>query len=225
MLTTLAAYKAWLGYSASDRDAIYTAIITGVDDAVKRYLKQNIEQQTYTIVMDAPNDVNFSLPQLPVTITGTQLYVNWFANGDPSAFTSKDLLTLYTDYIIDPSPDDATVSTTGLVRFMQGWWGVWYQRNGYILTPKAVPAYGAMKIVYQAGYATIPQSIVEAVNLITSKIYNMRRLGLPLVGESLNGYSYSSQSAATALGILQGDPTIRSFLKPFGRQIFVGSYY
>lgn len=226
-LITLAEYKAFAGISSTDatRDASLNAMIAETDDAIKRYLHQNIESATYTTVMDAPNDVNINLPQLPVSFTDFSIYVNWNANGDPSLFTSDDLLTMYTDYLLDPSPDSATISTTGIVRSMQGWWGLWYQRNGYVLTPKSVPAYGCIKVVYTAGYATVPASIKAAANLLVSKLYMMRKIGMPENSTSLNGYSVSWQSAATANGILQGDPTIRSLLKPFGRQLFVGSYY
>lgn len=217
-----------MGLTSTDatRDASLNLMVAEASDAVVRYLRQNIESQEYTAYLDALPSTELLLPQLPVQASGLQIWVNWSANGDPSLFTSDDLLTNYTDYMLDTAPDDASVSHTGIVRLTGGaWWGVRGQRNGYVLASKIVPVRKAVKVVYTAGYTVVPASITMVVNLITAKLFTMRKLGQPLNSENLNGYGYSVQSSSTANGIIQGDPSIKAALKPFGKQVFVGNYY
>lgn len=228
MLSTLALYKSFAGIDTTDatRDAAIIPALSAADDAIKRYLRQNIEYQSYDLILDAYPTTDLVIPQLPVVISTVQLWMNWQANGNPANFTSGDLLTMYEDFQVEPSQDDYTVSTSGILRLTNGtWFGVNYQRNGYVLTPKLVPVRGAIRLSYSAGFTVVPPSITEATNLVVSKMFGMRKLGAPLSNESLNGYSYGVQSTAFANGIIQGDPTIKAMLRPFGRQVFVGTYF
>jgi hypothetical protein len=226
-LTSLSAYRQWLAETTVNaaRDSAWTVMLLEAEDAVKRYLRQNVESQSVTSILAGPPQTTLVLPQIPVQVSGFTLYRNDNANGDTTAFTAADLLTLYTDYTLDIADDDPAVSRSGLVRSLTSTWGNARERGVYSLTPRLVPTPGNIKVVYTAGYATIPASIVTAVHIITSRLWNMRKRGYPLIGESLNGYSYSAQGTATAEGIIQGDPTIRKMLYPFGRQVFVASYY
>lgn len=225
-LSSLSNYKTWAGITSTDatRDAALTVQLQAAEDAVKRFTRSFLEEADYTIVMDAPNAMSLRLPQSPVSLTDFSLWSNADANGDPDEFDDEHLLVMYEDYVLDPSPDDVTTSKSGIVRSLRGYWGIARERPYYSLATKLVPVRGALKITYTAGYATIPPSIVAAVHLITAKLYAMRKLGLPLNSENLNGYGYSTQSAATANGIIEGDPTIRDLLMKFGRPISVGSY-
>lgn len=199
--------------------------IAEVNDAILRFLKNGaIEETTYTVIMAAPVAVTLVLPVVPVLASSLQIYLNVQAQGDPSLFTASTLLTPYTDYMLDVGQTDATTSQTGLVRNLTGAWSVWYGRPPLALANALLPTPGAIKCVFTAGYATVPPSIVSAACLAVSKLYNMRRQGMPATNESLQSYSIGYQSAATANGIIQGDPTIRAMLQPFGRHIFVGSY-
>lgn len=146
-----------------------------------------------------------------------QLYINVDANGDPAAFTSDYLMEMYVDYCLDMGAADPTVSESGIVRLINGVYGVQRERPLYSLSTKITPIRGAVKIVYTAGYATVPPRLRAALQLIVRKIFNARKLGVPLTSESLNGYSYSAQQTATAEGLITGDPTIRKLLTNFCR--------
>lgn len=226
-ITSLQNYKAWLGDTSVNaaRDSAWTVMIAEAEDAVKKYLRQGVESASYTSILSGGPVTHFVLPQIPVAVSGFALYRNDSANGESAAFTSDHLLTMYTDYVLDLAPDDATVSRTGIVRTLGSTWGSSRERSVYSLTPRLVPTPGNLKVTYTAGYSTVPGSIVLAVHILTSKIWHLRKRGVPTVSESLNGYSFSSQNSATAEGVLQGDPTIRRLLAPFGRQVFVGSYF
>lgn len=207
------------------RDASLSAMIDEAIDAVKRYTMNGaLEATEYTQIIDAPPQTTLIIPYAPVSVAGFEFYLNVQANGDPAAFTSAFLLTMYQDYVLDVGPTDALTSESGLVRSLQGAWGIWFERPIYSLTNRLMPVRGAIKLVYTAGYATVPQSIKAALNLIVRKLFNMRKDGVPAISESLNGYSISRQNSATADGIIQGDPTIRNLLKTFCRPQ-VGSYF
>ncbi len=207
-------------------------MIAEANDAVIRYCRNgNLEATEYTQILNAPPHTSIILPFAPViyapdadTPIDFQLYRCDSAYGDPSAFTSDNLLTMFSDYVLDIGPTDITTSESGIVRFLNGAAGVNYERPIYSLAVKLIPIYGALKVVYTAGFATVPASIKAALNIIVRKLYNLRKLGVPLTSESLNGYSYSSQSNASANGIIQGDPTIQQMLRPFCRPQ-IGGYY
>jgi hypothetical protein len=220
-LLTLAAHKAFVGITSTDttRDTALSEIIAEAEEAVIRHCQNgSITQQTYTLVMDAPTYPTLVLPFAPVQVSSFQMFSNWNANGNPALFTSSDLLTMYTDYLLDCSPMNTTVCESGLVRLINSYpWGYNRERPIYSLATKVTPLRGSLMVVYTAGYATVPAVLRSALNLIVRKIYNMRVQGISAVSESLNGYSTSRQGSATAAGIIAGDPTIRQMLATFTR--------
>lgn len=226
-LLTLADAKTFAGITTTDpvRDASLQVIIDEAIDAVKRFCQNGeLIATEYTIILDAPPYNSLVLPFAPVSFVGFQLWFNYAAQGDPTKFGSEFLLTMYKDYMLDPSNRDITTSESGIVRYLYGVWGYAYQRLPYTLTASLIPCVGSIKVVYTAGYDTVPPALSGALNLIVRKIYNMRKLGVPMTNESLNGYSYGSQNSASADGVIQGDPTIRGMLKTFTRAQ-VGGYY
>lgn len=219
-LLTLSQAKAFAGITSTDvtRDSSLAEMIDEAIDAVVSYCRNgNLEETEYTVVLDAPPVTTLVLPHAPVQVADFELYVREDANGNPAAFTADDLWTMYTDYILLTGPDNATESESGIVQSLDGVWGLNRERPVYSLGTKLVPLRGAIKCVYTAGYATPPPRLKMALNLIVRKLYHARKLGVPLVGESLNGYSYSAQQSATADGIVQGDPTVQKLLRSFCR--------
>lgn len=226
-LLTLTEARAFAGITDNNptRDASLQMMIDEAIDAVKRYCNNgDIERTEYTAILPLPLHPTLICPFAPVTYDPDadtpidfQLYVNPGAFGDPSAFTSDFLLEPYTDYALDMGPTNVTVSESGLVRFINGQLFVNRERPTYSLSTKLIPTYGAVKLVYTAGYATVPPAVKGALNIIVRKLFNMRKDGAPAVSESLNGYAITRQSSATANGVLFGDPTVRDMLKTFCR--------
>ena len=233
-LVTLTEAKTFAGITNADpvRDASLQTMLDEVINAVKNHcVNGSLEATTYTIVLDAPPSNVLILPYAPVIYAPTespaidfQLYFNSGANGDPSAFTSDNLLTIFEDYVLQVGRTDTRTFPSGIVRSLRGPWLLNRERPTYSLATKLVPCYGAIKVVYKAGYETVPASLKGAINLAARKLFHARKFGVPLTSESLNGYSYSAQGSATAEGIIQGDPTIRSMLRAFCRPQ-VGGYY
>lgn len=214
-LITLSGWKTQTGTTDTDatRDAAISAMIAEVDAAIIRFLGVPIEQASYTRVLDAPLRNQLVLPYYPVSLSGLQVWLNQSANGDSSAFTSEDLLTLYEDYTLDIDRADGT-SGSGILRKTNGIWGSRYYRPVERLSIALSGIRGAVKVTWTAGYATVPEDIKAAAYLMVSKLYQMRTLGGQMQNESLNGYSYGLAGNATAGSILS-DPTVFALLRPY----------
>jgi hypothetical protein len=214
-LITLLGWKTQTGETDTDatRDAAIALMIAEVEKAIIGYLGMPVEQATYTRVLDAPVRQNIVLPYSPVTLSGLQVWMNTDAKGDPSAFTSSNLLTLYTDYSLVIDQPDGT-SKSGIIRKTAGVWAFRHTRPVERLSPVVTKVPGAIKVTFTAGYATVPADIQAAAYLMVSKLYTMRKLGGQLQNESLNGYSYGLAGNATA-GSIIADPTVVSMLRPY----------
>lgn len=222
-LVTLSYYKTFVSYSASDRDTLYQQLIDECSDAVIQYLKNgSLEATSYTVCLPAPPRRNLVLPHFPILASSLVIKVNLEANGDVTAFTSDDLLTAGTGYVLETGPDNATYSRSGKVTLLNGTWspGNWV-RPMNALSARVEGTQGAVLATYTAGWATVPPSLQAAICLLVSRLYLLRKRGMLASSSSWNG---ASQSLQTPLALLQEDPTIRSMLKPFGRGIFVGGY-
>lgn len=199
-----------------------------IDETISAVLQhcQNgaLERTAYTQILNLPSYPSLVVPFAPVVYApnaGTpidfSLYISTTARGDPDAFTSDHLLRPYIDYILETGPTDITTSESGVVRFINGIWFVNRERPVYSLSTKIVPAYGAVKLVYTAGYDPVPATLRLALNLIVRKVFNARKIGAPISSESLNGYSYSTNSNVTSEGLITGDPGVRKSLATFCR--------
>ncbi len=206
-----------------------------IDEAISAVLAycQNgtLELAEYTQILNLPSYPSLIVPFAPVTYAPDaetpidfSLWIKNDANGDPAAFTSDHLLRPYIDYVLETGPTNITVSDSGIVRFLNGVWAVNRERPVYSLATKIIPGYGSVKVTYTAGYATTPPMLRMVLNLIVRKIYNARKLGVPITSESLNGYSYSTNSNITADGLITGDPSVQKSLRTFCRPQ-VGSYF
>lgn len=197
-LSNLQLLKAYVGYSATDRDVVYGQLITEVSQAIRTRLNQTITAATYTVVLDAPCTPVIVLGEGPVKLAGLTVYYNYQAYGNPAAFTSTNLLTLYQDYYLDVSERDNTVSKSRRLIYLQGAWGANYYRAPSQLSQSLIPTPGAVKVTYSAGFDTVPTDVTMATNLACQKLFMARDRGAMPTSESLTGYSYSLPATATA---------------------------
>jgi hypothetical protein len=215
-IQTLAGYKTFAGITSTDatRDASLSAILTEVNAAISRLCRPWLfERVTMTdVILDAPLDAELVLPVIPVPSI-TSLYLNWSANGDPAAFTSNDLLTPYSGYLLDVNDKVNDWSTTGIVYCRGGqnsnsWgqgslnWGGERHWPPTRLASTLTPGRGAIKVTFPAGCLTVPPEVTLCANLATSMIYARRTYGMPVNSESWNGDSYSMSGAYTAAAAL-----------------------
>lgn len=199
-------------YAGANASAI-TQLCIDVDAAIKKRLAPYYpEPLTKTFYLDAPLSRELRIPYRPVRGI-TSIYYRPGANGDPSAFTSDDLLTAYTDYQFTVDPV-LGYSDSGIVRRIDTLWG-WRafsppERLGYELQAER----GALKVVATIGPAAVPADIALAAHLCVLRLYQFRTTGLPLQSESENGYSYSNASPYTVEAALNS-PDVVSLLAPY----------
>lgn len=221
IILDLPEYRTLTGLNATTdaaRDAALQSILNEVNDALTLAIRQPLNSATYTEYYNAPTTDRIALRQWPVSSV-TTVKVAQGSNGDPAKFTSDTLLDQYTDWILEVDQSNGT-SRSGILRNVNGWWGVSYTRPVGRLASRIDPDYRAVQVVYVAGYVQIPQSLKSAALLMTSRLFHMRKFGLIPGSASLNGASYSLQQMGNATGLLS-DPAVQDFLKPF-QEVFVG---
>lgn len=198
-----------------------TVICTQVDRAIKNKLKRTLEQDDFTIIIDAPTTPCFSIARYaPITIASVDLRFNTLANGDPTQFGTSTQLTLYTDYILDQLPTDPTLSPGNVQRTGQMTWAVDRRPRFSQIRYQEVPTPGAIKIAFEGGYETIPDDLVLAACLTVSQILVRRRFGFMVGNESWNRYSYGLagiglRSTDMLINGILGTPDIEALLNPY----------
>lgn len=199
-------------YTGADATAI-TQFCTDVDSAIKRMLAPYYpEPETLTMYLDAPPSRELILPYRPVRSV-TSVYYHPGANGDPTAFTSDDLLTAYTDYQLQVDPLTSR-NDAGILRRVSAVWGWdWYsppERLGYRLEAQR----GALKVVADVGPASVPPDISNAAYLAVLLMYQWRTTGIPVTSSSWNGASFSTAQQYTADAAIRS-PGVLALLAPY----------
>ena len=207
-------WQAWANQTVTGSDLTSLAMICRmVDASIKKRLNRTIEQATYTgLIMTAPPTRELLLSRFaPISVADFSIYYNPNAQGDASEFTSSDLLTMYTDYMLDVGYNDDDYSQSGIVLNLKGAWGVQGLRPNYSIAFQTVGIAGSIKVSFVGGYANVPQDLIDAACLAVSKTRQLRKLGSGVQSESWNGDSYSLGSGAWERGVY-GDPVIKGIL-------------
>ena len=216
-IVTSTVWQAWANQTLTGTDLASLVVICGqVDTAIKSRINRTIEQATYTdFVFPAPDTAVFNLARYaPILVAGFSLSYNANAQGDPTAFTSGDVLTMYRDYLLQVGPDTQASSLSGLVLNLKGAWGVQGVRPNYSVAFQTTGIPGSILTTFTGGYATVPSDLVEAACLAVSKIRQLRKTGSGVQSESWNGDSYSLGGNAFMYGVL-GDPVIAGILNTY----------
>lgn len=232
-LSSTTRLKLLLGISASDtsQDSRLAQILTGVEAGVKAYLKRDVESATYTEFYDGSGKPKLVLRQYPVTsVTTVHLDARGYYGTPSDAFASTTLLTAGTDYVL-PKEDSGGSRPGFLLRIggptvsgEVGWWppSAWNAGypSGHLLTGRGPTAWprgrGNLKVVYVAGYTSVPADIALAVDQTAAWVSrNGPQGGFGLTGESLEDYSYNLASAA--IGALPELGSARQLLAPYRR--------
>lgn len=210
-------WQAWANQTVTGTDLTSLAMICRqVDAGIKKKLNRTIEQDEYTgLILTAPPEPSLILSRYaPLQVTDFEVYYNANAKGDPSGFTIADLLTMYSDYVLDVGYEDSGSSDSGIVMNLKGAWGVQGWRPNYSIAFQTVGIPGSILLNFTGGYANVPQDLVEAGCLAVSKTRQLRKFGSGVQSESWNGDSYSLGANAFTYGIL-GDPVIAGILSQY----------
>ena len=212
-IITPTSWQAYRGTAVTGDDLTSAgAICAAVDAAIRREIAP-FEPEPLILtdrILDAPIGHVLELPVLPVRSV-TSVYLHWGANGDPSAFTSDDLLTAYTDYYLPVDDHVRDYSRSGLV-FRRGasTWGYEYRRPYNRLAWDVDPNRGAVKVTFLAGPTSVPDDLFGVAAQAVTMLFNRRTTGTPTTSEGWNGYS-ASYAAPFLVSFLQS-PDVQSVL-------------
>lgn len=215
-LITRAEYKASMGIPSGDttHDALHDALIAHVDAAIKRHLRQNIESATYTEFYSGDGTPHLFLRQLPVTGI-TSIHVRSDAYWTNANFTSDYLLTEGTDYAVQWK--QASLCESGIVRRIGNVWpGALIDSRANLLNGPRIDQ-GNIKVVYTAGYATVPSDIKWAAIMSVKQAEASIAGGGPVMSESHEYYSYTLASASEVADRIIATNTI---LAKYRRPVF-----
>lgn len=203
MLVALADYKQFKNDTTTTKDGYYTFLLGLVDEFVKTYVQQKLEQQISIIEYYAMRTIEyFVLNQRPVI----QIRNLWYdPNGEYGQLSGSfdvvnSLLVVGVDYFlkIDNPVSVNSVNATwksrsGLVYLLGGQGqGQWRRRQNY-LNSVLTPSWGTIKVEYDAGYPIIPQDLVLGVCMmvrVLERIIPYGGVGMAMT-ESTQKYSYS----------------------------------
>ena len=188
-LTTLADLKTYLGISDSSEDALLNLLIADADAAILGYIGRTIEQATLTEYYSGDGTQMLLLKQRPVTaVTSVHVYQSGYSGQGSGAFASSTEWTAGEDFYIRTVVENE--SNTGELVAIKGpgtftadhqpkTWGEWPRGTGNI------------KVVYTAGYSTVPSDLAGACRILVAWMRASRDNGMPVKSEKLGAYSYT----------------------------------
>jgi hypothetical protein len=175
-LTTLDKVKAYLGVSTTDDDTLISALIQSVSEAIEHYCGREFAESERTEFHDGRNSGSIVLKCRPVQSVSGVYDDCDRVFPDLSEISSS----CYVFY-----PESGLIELTGGL-FSNGW------RN--------------VKVVYVAGYETVPAAVEQAANILIANFYNRGHSGGDgLDSESVGAYTISYNEAewpASVKGLL-----------------------
>jgi len=151
-LVSLANLKAWIRNTTADKDAILQSIKDGVEEWVKNYCQRDFIIATFTEYYDGDGTTELLVRNNPIT---------WITSiHDDGARDFGDASLISSDNIIS---NDAEGWAAGIVELFL---------DSFSRGTKNI------KIIYLAGYATVPADLQMAVKKICAKIYFEQDKGL-----------------------------------------------
>lgn len=203
-LTTLSNVKAKLGITSTDYDDVLQSLVEQVDALILKYLGRNIETAQYTEYPNGRGTRRIRLKQYPATsVSSVRLdYLRQFV-------ADSTLLVNGTDYTL----------VNGMLLRLNGVWPNARENRWGLLYDATVESIGIIKVVYTAGYDTVPADLTLAADMLVSKLFKISEDGELLASESLEDYSYSRGGSGDAI---DGNPLIndvRGLLAPYKRRL------
>ncbi|WP_339730097.1 phage head-tail connector protein [uncultured Gimesia sp.] len=199
-LTDAVTIKTLLGISDTSLDTVLAVLIPQADSIIKGYLQREIEQATYTEYYSGSGNQVIVLNQTPVqSITSVNEDSDGYFGDGTDAFPATSLLFEGTDYVL--RKDDATateVSKSGILyRIGKAWPRPSSRLRGQLSSAPGL-GLGNLKVVYVAGWATVPADIQFAANKLVTSMLESIDAGGRLESESIEDYSYTLSGAEAA---------------------------
>lgn len=214
-LTTVSVIKTQLGISGTSEDTKLTQLLTQADALIKKYIGQNVEQATYTEFYCGNGTQLLVLNQRPVqSITTIHLDGDGYFGDGSGAFAAADLLTAGEDYVLNRDNNTATEkSLSGIVYRIGTVWDRPSARVAGLLSTVPGIAIGNIKVVYVAGYATVPSDLALACIQMVAMLRENSTIG-NMKSESYEDYSYTLADQSMQNELIG---SVQSLLKPYKR--------
>ncbi len=160
---------------------------------IESWCKRSFGTSAHIEYLTGNNTQRLTLKQTPVTDVAQVLYDadGSFGRGPEPAFdpTSNELVE-GVDWTLDRDSDGGISSSGILFRIGTVWPVLHLYRLPNKLSPTQGPSWGNIKVVYTAGYSTIPADLVAALVLLVAYWRRTMRVGGPIKGERLGRYAY-----------------------------------
>jgi hypothetical protein len=222
-ISTLTRSKILLEIALSDtsKDALLDQIRPGVEAAIEGFCKRSFAEATRTEFYTGSGDSRLLLNQYPVTaVADVRVDLGGYYGTVAGSFGTTTALTAGLDYALEI--DTSGTSRAGVLRRLGGVgssWGAW---PGPIMVPGAggggsltagrdgptwVPVAGSIKVTYTAGFASMPEDLMLAVDQTVALVYRTGKWGgmFGVTSEQLGNYSYTLASQ-----VIAGMPSVGS---------------
>lgn len=196
-LLELEELKDYLGITSTTQDVILDIIRLGVVAAVENQTGREFESQARTEYYDGPGERLLILNHRPVTaVTSVHVDSTGYAGQGTTPFESSSEWT-QGDYFFIRPPVEASERNPGILEAING---VWTKGRGNI------------KVVYTAGYSTLPEDLKLAVCQVCAAVRKRRTTGgSPLQSETIGRYAYQLMNSdeakktdlSNAMGIIE----------------------
>lgn len=171
MLIDLTYAKAYLGISGTSYDTLLTDLIGAASKAVEGYCRRPFEAASYTEYLDGNADTVLQVSKVPVTsLTSVTIGPN---EATPEVIAGSD-------FVLDQATGQIKLKPTSTA------------------TPYFPRGFRNVKVIYAAGFATIPDDVKLACAMIVSNAYNLHAKDNTLAAESLGDYSYQQRAGVTS---------------------------
>lgn len=161
-LTTTANVKSYLAITESTHDTILGTLVTQAEKMIFSYLGKNIESAVYTEYYDGDGSDELHVDQYPI-ISVTSIH------NDTERVFGSDTLIDSDNYVI--------YENEGIIRLFN-------DESSFTIGKRNI------KIIYTAGYASVPSDITLAANKLVAHLFN-RRGADGHTQETLGSYSTS----------------------------------
>lgn len=185
--------KTLLGLNDTTLDDVIDLLIPQAEALVKSYLQREIEETTFTEYYSGTGKQILVLNQTPVqSILSVHEDADGYFENGTDAFPTSSVLAEGKDFVLrkDNASDNEVCKSGILYRIGKAWPRPFTHRHGQLALGPGL-GLGNIKVVYVAGWTTIPADIQFAISKLVTSMLETRNKSGRLESESIEDYSYS----------------------------------
>lgn len=185
--------KTLLGLNDTTLDDVIDLLIPQAEALVKSYLQREIEETTFTEYYSGTGNQILVLNQTPVqSILSVHEDADGYFENGTDAFPTSTALAEGKDFVLrkDNASDNEVCKSGILYRIGKTWPRPFTHRHGQLAQGPGL-GLGNIKVVYVAGWTTVPADIQFAISKLVTSMLETRNKSGRLESESIEDYSYS----------------------------------